>query len=74
MSTTDPLISKWEAQIANLQAEAERTAPGAELDSILHRIALCQRAIESMDRLVPPALYPTSPKEPSPLPAFEPRS
>jgi hypothetical protein len=68
MSGTDPLISKWAAQIANLQAEAERTAPGTELDDLLHRIALCQRAIESMAMLVQPALYPTSPKEPSSSP------
>jgi hypothetical protein len=52
MNGTDRLISKWAAQMAKLKAQAEN-APGDERDGLLHRIALCQRAIETAEMLLP---------------------
>jgi hypothetical protein len=53
MNGTDRLISKWAAQMAKLKAQAENAAPSDERDGLLHRIALCQRAIETAEMLLP---------------------
>jgi hypothetical protein len=53
MKGTVDLIAKWTEQKAELQAEADRMSPGTDRDSVLQRIALCQRAIEAAELLLP---------------------
>lgn len=65
MRGTDKLILKWAAQMAELKAQAEAAPPGEERDGLLHRIALCQKAIEAAEMLAPPERHPMPPKEPS---------